>query len=110
MSGCDAQRLGKPDPTRRRHPIKVMLASPRDLDAIVASGKTLKSKGDNFNRIYLKKDTHPVIRKETHRLKTREIEESRKPANEGVEIKYDWDNRVLLRDGIVIDRFVPRFF
>ena len=89
---------------------KVTLASSKDRDAVVASGKALKGKGDCFNRIYLKKDTHPVIRKETNRLRTRETEEQNKPTNEGVAIKYDWENRVLLRDGVVIDRFASRFF
>ena len=110
VSGCDVQRLGEPDPARRRRPIKVTLRSARDRDNIITSGKSLKGKGERFNRIYLKKDTHPVIRKETNRLKKREFEESKDAANAGVDIQYDWQNRVLLRDGVVIDRFIPRFF
>ena len=57
-----------------------------------------------------KKDTHPVIRRETQRLKAREREEQDKPVNVDVEIKYDWNRRVLLRNDLVIDRFAPRFF
>ena len=110
VSGCDLQRLGQPDPARRRRPIKVTLQSARDRDSIVTCGKSLKGKGDSFKKVFLKKDTHPVVRKETNRLKNREFEESKDAANEGAEIRYDWQNRVLFRDGVIIDRFVPRFF
>ena len=110
VSGCDVQRLGQPDPERRRRPIKVTLTSPRDRDTIVASGKSLKDKGDTYKKRFLKKDTHPIVRKEINRLKKREFEEKRSPANEQVTIEYDWQNRVLRRDGVIIDRFMPRFF
>ena len=43
------------------------------------------------------------------RLRNREKEEKEKPENAGVNIEYDWRNRVLLRDGEVIDRYFPNF-
>ena len=63
-----------------------------------------------YKKIFLKKDTHPIVRKEINRLKKREFDEKRSPANEQVTIEYDWQNRVLRRDGVIIDRFMPRFF
>ncbi len=66
--------------------------------------------GATMARIYLKKDTHPAIRKEQARLRMREKEEKDKPCNAASNISYDWKNRVLLRDGVVIDRFSPKFF
>ena len=36
-------------------------------------------------------------------------EEKQKPGNTGVDIKYDWKNRVITRDGVIIDRFRPSF-
>ena len=44
------------------------------------------------------------------RLRAREREEKEKPDNAGVNIVYDWKRRVLLRDGVIIDRYSPRFF
>ena len=43
------------------------------------------------------------------RLWTRENEERQKPDNQRVEITYDWRRRVLLRDGVVIDKYFPNF-
>ena len=60
--------------------------------------------------MYIKKDVHPAIRRETARLRKREREEREKAENVGVNVTYDWKNRVLTRDGVVIDRFTPRFF
>lgn len=61
-------------------------------------------------RVYLKKDVHPAIRKEQTRLRNREKQEKGKPCNAASNISYDWKNRVLVRDGVVIDRFSPMFF
>ena len=95
---------------RRRRPIRVTLASAQERNSIVAKARQLKQKGAPYNRVYLKKDINPIIRKETRRLMNRKFDEEKKPANENVPIEYDWQNRVLLRDGVVIDRFMPRFF
>ena len=58
----------------------------------------------------MKKDQHPAIRKEAARLRAREKEEKEKPENVGADIVYDWKNRVLVRNGNVIDKFSPNFF
>ena len=62
-------------------------------------------------RIYiLKKDIHPAIRKELGRLRKRAYDEKNKPDNSDATIVYDPKNRVVTRNGIVIDRFYPKFF
>lgn len=103
------KRLGKPDAERRRRPIHVTLESQNQRSDILKVAKNLKEKGGEFARIYIKKDVHPAARREMARLRTREEEEKQKPDNQGVEIMYDWQRRVLLRDGVVIDRYFPNF-
>ena len=70
----------------------------------------MKEKREPFNKIYIKKDVHPAVRKENNRLRSREKEEKDKPENVGINFDYDWKNRALLRDGVEIDRYSPQFF
>ena len=44
-----------------------------------------------------------------NRLRIKERNEKLKPENYGAEIKYDREGRVLMKDGIIIDRFCPVF-
>ena len=77
---------------------------------ILRKAKNLKSLDEPLSSVYIKKDVHPAVRKENMRLRTREREEKEKPENAEVDISYDWRRRVLLRDGVVIDKFSPYFF
>lgn len=63
--------------------------------------KNLKEAGGLWTNIYIKKDVHPTIRKESARLRRREREEKEKAENAEVNVTYDWKNRVLLRDAMV---------
>ena len=105
----EVRRLGQEN-ERRKRPILVKVRDQKQRDNIIAVARNLKDAGDNFSRVYIKKDIHPCTRKEIARLRKREREEKEKAANTGTVIEYDWKNRVLLRDGLVIDRFFPRFF
>ena len=69
--------------------------------------KNLKGVSD-CERIYIK-DTHPTVRFEQNRLRKIEKEEKEKPQNRGLKITYDHNNRVLLKEGRIIDRFCPSF-
>ena len=62
-----------------------------------------------FKNIYIKKDIHPAIRIELGRLRKRAYDEKEKPENVGATIAYDPKNRVVTRNGVVIDRFYPSF-
>ena len=103
------KRLGivQDNPSRAR-PIHVTVASSDIQWDILTKASALKQI-DGYKEIFIKKDTHPTIRKEFGRLYKREQEERNKPTNSGVEIKYDRRRRVLLRDDEVIDRYSPSF-
>lgn len=107
--GWITRRLGAPN-ERNMRPIHVTVNNQSQRDNIARSGKNLKSASQPLSRVYIKKDVHPAVRRENARLRKREREEKEKPENVGVTIQYDWKNRVLLRDGAVIDRFAPNFF
>lgn len=101
--------MGQINPNRTR-PILLVVESQERRNAILDKARNLKNEGPVFSRIYIKKDTHPAVRKELGRLRKREKEERDKPENQGVNIKYDNNERVLLRDGLIIDRYTPSFF
>lgn len=88
----------------------VKVNTPEQRNIIIENSKKLKHPGDAYKKVYIKKDIHPVVRKEIGRLRKREKDEKDKPDNAGVNIVYDNKNRVLLRDNVVIDRFTPQFF
>lgn len=105
----EIKRLGQPNPNKKR-PVLVVVNNEHQRSGILRQAKNLKSTPGPLSSVYLKKDSHPAVRKEMARLKSREKEEKEKPENAGVNIVYDWKKRVLLRDGSVIDRFCPYFF
>lgn len=63
-----------------------------------------------FKKIYIKKDSHPGVRREWKRLKEAEKEEKRKPSNVGCNIRLDFKERVLYKDGVIIDKWQPHPF
>ena len=79
-------------------------------DAIIAKAKELNNAGPSYSRVYIKKDIHPVVRKEIGRLRKRVKDEKAKSENEAANIVYDAKNRTVTRNGIIIDRFTPKFF
>ena len=72
--------------------------------------KDLKNAGNGFTKIFIKKDIHPIVRKELNRMKSAEYNEKRKPENVARTVKYDPETRCLSVDGIVVDRFRMCFF
>ena len=66
--------------------------------------------GQLYSRVYIKKDIHPVVRKEIGRLRKKVRDENAKAENDGVNIVYDAKNRIVTRNGVIIDRFTPKFF
>ena len=108
-SGFTLRRLGQPNDQQKRF-LHVICNSQQQRDKIIATAKELKSAGENFKNIYIKKDIHPAIRKELGRLRKRVYDEKEKPDNSDATIVYDHKNRVVTRNGVVIDRFYPKFF
>ena len=91
-------------------PILVVVENQQRRQAILDKAKNLKGAEPLFSHIYIKKDIHPAVRKELVRLRKREKEERERPENQGTNIKFDPEQRVLLRDGVIIDRYAPSFF
>ena len=108
-SNYTLRRLGEQNGNRPR-PLLVTVDAPLQRDLVIEHAKNLKNAGALYSRVYIKKDIHPVVRKEIGRLRKREKDEKEKPDNARVDIKYDGKNRVLLRDNVIIDRFSPKFF
>ena len=69
------QRLGKVYPGKNRV-ILVKLQSKGDRDRLLENSAKLKTTGGPFTEIYVKKDIHPLVRKELERL--RKVEKKRK--------------------------------
>ena len=105
----EIRRLGKPD-DRKKRPMLVVVGNGEMRNNILKGAKNLKSSQGQFSTVFLKRDQHPAVRKENARLRAREKEEKEKPENVSANIMYDWKNRVLLRNGDVIDKFSPNFF
>lgn len=105
------RRLGKLEVnSTRSRPLHVTVETPAQREVIIEKARNLKNAGDIYSNVYIKKDIHPVVRKELGRLRKREKDEKNKPENAGTNIVYDYKKRVLLKDNIVIDRFSPMFF
>lgn len=104
-----SERLGSSTEGRTR-PIKIQVQSQAVRDQIVSRSKRLKEAGEPFNRIYIKKDTHPMVRKEWKRLFQAKDAESDKPENVGKEVRIDMKTRTLRIDDVVVDRWKPTFF
>ena len=98
-----SRRFGKAG--QRRRPILVTVASWEDRDAVLERTKRLKNAGETFERIFIKKDTHPAVREEWKRLKDAEKTEKEKPDNVGCNIYINYKEPQLIKDGEVIDKF-----
>lgn len=107
----EIQRLGKPpnDPQQKRA-IKVTLHDPKQRNNVLEAAKKLKDIEGQIGRIFIKKDVHPLTRKELNRLRDSAKTEKEKPENAGQDVKYDHVNREVLVNGVVVDRFQPVFF
>ncbi len=103
-------RLGVPAPDKTRRPIKVIVASTQTRKNILNDTCKLKQAGDAISKIYVKKDTHPAIRKEMGRISASEKREKEKPENQGHEVKHDRASRTLTVDGTIVDYYNPTFF
>ena len=103
------QRLGRADPGKNRV-ILAKLRSKEDRDRLLDNSAKLKAAGGCFARIYVKKDVHPLVRKELERLRHVERREKEKPENQGLNVFYNAATREVIVDGVVIDSFKPSFF
>ena len=103
------QRQGEASNGRNRV-ILAQLNSRNDRDLLLQASSALKSAGDNFVKIFVKKDVHPMVRKEFNRLRDVERREKEKPENQGLQVHYNAARREVTVDGRVIDQFHSMFF
>lgn len=107
------RRLGRSDgdgTARRCRPILLTLRDKTVRGHILDYAKNLKTSGDTFKRIYVKKDVHPAVRREWQRLRDAEKVEKERPENAGCVIYLNTRERKLYRDGCVIDSWSPQVF
>ena len=104
----DIERIGDVEIARKPRPLKVNVKRSKLRNEICANARKLKGK-EGYDEIYVKKDTHPAIRTENARIYKLIKEEKGKPINEGCNFFFDWKNRVVTKDGLVIDKFNPIF-
>ena len=77
---------------------------------ILNNSKKLKTAGENYRGIFVKKDVHPSVRREWKRLREAEAKEKERPENVGCVIRLDTRQRKLYRDDVVIDCWNSQFF
>ena len=94
----------------RKRPILISMATKDNKFKVLEKSSRLKSVGDIYSNIYIKKDVHPSVREEWRRLRSVETAEKEKPENVGCTIHLDTKERKVYRDGIVIDSWKPQFF
>ena len=97
------RRLGKPG--ARRRPILAVVDSRHERDAALEKAKSLKTSNAIYNRIYIKKDVHPSVRNEWKRLHDVVKREKERPDNETSNIHFDFRERKVYKDNIIIDQW-----
>ncbi len=107
LGGSLSQASGSARP--RVHPILLTLADKNQRATILNNANRLKTSGDNYSRIYIKKDVHPSVRKAWRRLREVEAAEKAKPDNVGCAIRLDPRERKVYKDNIVIDTWNAQF-
>ena len=99
------ETLGNQDQPR---PILVKVDNQGLQKQLLMRAKQLRNK-IGCSRIYIKKDLHYTVRKELNRLKKREMQEKYDPKNEGEDIKFNWKERILTINDMIVDKFKPSF-
>ena len=100
------RRLGQN--TSQTRPILLTLECHEARREILSNAKNLRYDSDCTN-IFIRKDIHPTLRYEANRLRIRERDEKANPENRNADIKYDRKERVLTKNGVIIDRFRQAF-
>ena len=80
-----------------------------DVYDIIRNGKKLKDAGEAYKKIYVKRDTHPEVRKEWRRLRETLTLEKARPENVGHQLEMNYKQKCVLRDGVAIDRWQSPF-
>ena len=101
------RRLGQQRHDKRR-PILVEVHSKFERDSALDKAKKLKEV-EQYKKIYVKKDQHPSVRLEW-RLHTVFQTEKERPCNRGCNIDFNFRERKIYKDQVVIDQWNLMFF
>ena len=82
--------------------VKIELASVEERDSFLKDTTKMKDAPPPWNKVYIKKDQHPVYLNENKRLRRKAYELKKKQGNENKDIKIV-DGKVLI-DGVVVDK------
>ena len=105
------QRLGRQQAGGRSRPILVHVATRDHRDSAIGKARRLKEDArEPFKAIYVKKDVHPVVRKEWGRLRGVLRTELARPENAGENIRLDTRERKIYKNDIVIDSWRATYF
>ena len=85
--------------------MQVILNSSTDVKKVLKEAPKLKDGSIKFSKIYLKRDMHPMIRREYDRLRKVVRAEKERAENQGRNVFYDKTSRTVKIDETVIDRF-----
>ena len=102
------ERLRQHNVSARPRVLRVKLKHAHERIQIAQNSKLLKDKPTPWNKVYVKKDVHPQIRKEFARLKNVEKFEKEKPENHLRVVTHDSSTRSVLVDGHVVDKLRPQ--
>ena len=108
----ELRRLGEKPRNRNttyKRPLKVRVNSNLRPEILTKSKKLKESNGD-LSKVFIRKDTHPGILKEQKRIKDVVKQEKEKPENIGKNVQYNWKERTVTVDDVIIDNFNPTFF
>ncbi|KAF0306550.1 hypothetical protein FJT64_021959 [Amphibalanus amphitrite] len=72
---------------------------------VLENAHQLKTKDAVFRSIYVKKDVHPIVRKELDRLRDATKREKERPENQGKNVRYDYRERKVYVDDVVVDSY-----
>lgn len=91
---CPSRRLGvMADGQRRNRPLLLTIRDRETRSQVLAGAKHLKTSGERYSKIYVKKDVHPGVRKEWRRLREAEEREKERPENAGCNIRLNTKER-----------------
>ena len=109
-------RLGKPrEPTEEfpnpsPRPILVTTNTALEAKCVVDGAKNLRNAGDKYKKVFVKREQHPLVRKEWNRLRAVLKRERDAPINAGHEIMIDYKKKEIRRDdNLIIDSFQSPF-
>lgn len=86
------------------------MSSSAQRNTLLKAAKKLKDAGEQYRRIFIKKDVNPVVRKELGRLKDAFAAERDKPENQGKLVAFDDKARQITVDGTIVDFYRPQYF